>query len=167
MRDLAAAVGIKAPGLYAHFASKEEILSCAMLRALTGFLVFMTMPFEPGTPTHLLEETVRRHVRYQLDHLETTRANDLLLASDALGEFLPAPHLERVREVQRAYYRVVKARIGDALSPSSAIDPGVAAFAVINLCDLVTSWYQPDGDLSVNDVADLYWFYVRGLLRIE
>lgn len=166
MKDLASAVGIKAPGLYAHFASKEEILSLAMLRALRGFVAFMTTPFEQSTPTLILEETVRRHVRYQLDHLDTTRANDLLLASDALGEFLPGPDFERLRKVQRAYHQMVKARIADALPTGSPIDPGITAFAVINLCDLVTSWYQPNGGLTVDDVADLYWFYVMGMLRI-
>ena len=72
MRDLASAVGIKAPGLYAHFASKEAILSQAVLRALAGFLDYVTQPIGGDSAAWLLEETVRRHVRYQLEHLSAT-----------------------------------------------------------------------------------------------
>ena len=167
VRELATAVGIKAPGLYAHFASKEDILARAMLRALSGFLSYITAPSEPGTPVEILEQTVRRHVRYQLDHLNATRANDLLLASDSLREFLPPADHERVQQVRRAYYRLVRSRIEAALPRGSAVDPSVAAFALINLCNLVTSWYQPGGAMTIEDVADHYWFLALGMLRLE
>lgn len=167
VRELATAVGIKAPGLYAHFASKEDILARAMLRALTGFLTYMTAPSRPGTPVEMLEQTVRRHVRYQLDHLQATRANDLLLASESLREFLPPADHQRVQEVRRAYYRLVRCRIDAALPRGSVVDPDVAAFALIHLCNLVTSWFQPDGAMGVEDVADHYWFLAVGMLRLE
>jgi AcrR family transcriptional regulator len=166
MRDLAAEVGIKAPGLYAHFASKEDILAGAMLRALHGFIRSMVAPAAPGSPAAMLEMTVRRHVRYQLAHLATTRANDLLLASDALGDFLSESDLRRVRAFQRGYCQLVRCRIQAALPPQSDVNAAVAAFAVINLCDMVTSWYQQGGHLSVEDVENQYWALVRNMLDI-
>ena len=167
VRDLAAAVGIKAPGLYAHFTSKEEILSRAMLRALKGFLRYMTAGSRSETPEEVLEQTVRRHVRYQLEHLRATRANDLLLASDALRDFLLQRDYERVREAQQAYYTVVQSRIGAALPSGSAVDPAVTAHALISMCNLVTSLHRGGESVPpIEDVADHYWFLTRGMLRL-
>ena len=166
VKDLATAVGIKAPGLYAHFASKEEILSGAVLRALTGFLTYMSADTPNGTAIELLAETVRRHVRYQLENLRTTRANDLLLAGDALRDFLPVDDYERVREVQRSYYRLVQVRVEAALPAFSAVNAGVTTHALINMCNLVTSWYRPGDAMTIEDVADYYWFLAVGMLRL-
>lgn len=166
MRDLAGAVGIKAPGIYAHFSSKEAILTEAMVHALVGFLAYVTPPAAAANAAERLRETVRRHVRYQLEHLSATRANDLLLNSKSLGEYLPPDDYVRVAEVQRAYYRLVRARVEAALPTGSPIDPRVSTFAVINMCDMVTSWYQTDGGMTVDEVADQYWYLVSGMLRL-
>lgn len=167
VRDLATAVGIKAPGLYAHFTSKEAILSEAMTRALTDFLTYIAAPMVATTPSERLEETVRRHVLYQVQHLSLTRANDLLLNSESMSRFLPAHEHELLVKVQRTYYELVRSRIEDAVDPSSGIDPVVATFAVINLCDRVTSWYSPGGRLGPDDLADTYVQLVRGMLQLS
>lgn len=167
MRDLAAAVGIKAPGLYAHFASKEEILSRAMLRALKRFLTYMSASTQSGTARGVLEQTVRRHVRYQLENRRATRANDLLLASDTLRDVLPTGDYDRVRQVQGSYYLLVQSRIEAALPPGSSVDAAMTTHALIAMCNLVTSWYRPDNGMKVEDVADYYWFLAAGMLRLD
>jgi AcrR family transcriptional regulator len=166
MRDLAAAVGIKAPGLYSHFSSKEAILSEAMIRALADFLTYIAAPSDASTPVERLEETVRRHVLYQLRNLNVTRANDLLLNSEAMGEFLPRPDHELLVGVQRTYYQLVRSRIEEVLAEQSPIDRRVVTFAVINMCDRVTTWYHPGGALQPEDIAVQYWQLVQGMLRI-
>jgi TetR/AcrR family transcriptional regulator, cholesterol catabolism regulator len=167
MRDLATAVGIKAPGLYAHFASKEEILSRAMLRALKRFFTYMSASTQSGTARGMLEQTVRRHVCYQLENLRATRANDLLLASDALRDVLPQGDYDRVRLVQRSYFLLVQSRIEAALPPGSGVDAAMTTHALIAMCNLVTSWYQADSGMKVEDVADYYWFLAAGMLRLH
>lgn len=166
MRDLASAVGIKAPGIYSHFSSKEAILSEAMIRALLDFLTYATAERDASKPLDKLEETVRRHVLYQLQHLSITRANDLLLNSESLGEFLPQADHDLLLAVQRAYYKLVRSRV-EAVAANRQLDPRVTAFAVINMCDRVTTWYHPDGGLTPEEVADHYWYLVKGMLRLD
>lgn len=166
VRDLATAVGIKAPGIYSHFSAKEEILSEAMILALTDFLTYVAAPSEATHPRDRLRETVHRHVLYQVEHLRITRANDLLLNSEVIGRWLPSADHELLVKAQRAYFELVRNRVTEALSQDSPIDPTTAAFAVITMCDRVTGWYRPDGRLTPRELADEFWQLVRGMLRL-
>lgn len=166
VRDLAKAVGIKAPGLYSHFPSKEAILSEAMIRALADFLNYMTAPSDASTPAEHLQETVQRHVLYQIEHLAVTRANDVLLDTESIGRFLPTEDHDLLVRTQRAYYDAVRSRLEAAVPSGFDIDTAVATFAVLNLCDRVTAWYKPTGRLSPAEVAQSYWELVRGMLHV-
>lgn len=166
VRDLAKAVGIKAPGLYSHFPSKEAILTEAMIRALADFLSYIGASSDSTTPQEALRDTVRRHVLFQVRHLALARSNDLLLDSEAIGRFLPAHDHALLVSAQRAYYDLVRSRIEAVLEADSSIDPSIATFAVINLCDRVTVWYKPGGRLSPDEVADTQWYFVQGMLRL-
>ena len=166
VRDLARAVGIKAPGIYSHFTSKEAILSEAMIRALTDFLTYIAAPSAATNPKDLLRETVHRHVLYQLQHLPITRANDLLLNSETIGHFLPEEDHQLLVDVQRSYFELVRARVSAVLGESNTLDPTITAFAIITMCDRVTTWYHADGRLTPHELADHYWTLVRGMLRL-
>lgn len=166
VRDLAREVGIKAPGLYSHFSSKEAILSEAMIRALADFLAYMAAPSEASTPVDRLGETVQRHVLYQIEHLSTARANDVLLDTESIGRFLPADDHALLTRTQRAYFEVVRSRLEAAAPPTFTVDSAITTFALINLCDRVTAWYKPSGRLTPNEVAHSYWNLVKGMLRI-
>ncbi|WP_237421953.1 hypothetical protein [Gordonia sp. SID5947] len=40
----------------------------------------------------------------------------------------------------------------------------VVVFGILRFIGLVKDWYRPDGELSLNELADLYWsFTCRGL----
>lgn len=166
VREVAAAAGVKPPALYSHFSSKEAILSEAMMRALADFLAYATTPSEATTPTAQLEEAVHRHVLYQLQHLSLTRANDLLLNAESLDKFLPAEEHELLVGVQRVYYKLLRNRVEAVLPESSTIDRRVATFAIINMCDRVTTWYRPGAGLAPEDVAEQYWGLVQGMLSL-
>jgi TetR/AcrR family transcriptional regulator, cholesterol catabolism regulator len=167
VRDLATAVGIKAPGIYSHFASKEAILSEAMVRALNDFLAYMAAPSSATTPRDELRETVHRHVLYQLEHLQVTRANDLLLNSETIGQFLPERDHKLLLDVQRSYVQLVRDRVRAAIPDNPTLDLTTTSFAIITMCDRVTTWYNPGGRLTPRDVADQYWTLVRGMLHLS
>ncbi|MFE3960738.1 TetR/AcrR family transcriptional regulator [Nocardia sp. NPDC059091] len=166
VRDLADAVGIKPPGLYSHFKSKEDILSEAMLRALRGFLADACAPTAAAGAPARLHETVRRHIIYQLEHAQLTRAHDLLLNSKSVGQFLPEAERQLLHDARRAYYELIRARVAAASKPVSDLDLTTSTFAILTLCDGVVNWYRPEGELTAAQVADRYWDLISLMLQI-
>jgi AcrR family transcriptional regulator len=166
MRDLATAVGVQPPALYNHFASKEQILGEAMEHALAEFVETVDPALEEETALGRLESVVRLHTAFQLRHPDLARANDLLMQAERVQAFLPVDIHERIERAQRAYARLVRALIRNVLPPASPIDPVVAAFAVIGVCDRVTLWYRPEGRIGQEDVVEQTWWLVRQMLGI-
>jgi TetR/AcrR family transcriptional regulator, cholesterol catabolism regulator len=164
MRDIAAAVGVKAPALYNHFASKEEILAEAMEYALSEFFVGILDQMDREPPARWLEAIVRGHVLFQLKRREIARANDTLLNVETMRRLLPVKRHERLVVAQRSYYRILRDLIAIEPGRAAEIDPRVSAFAVISMCDGVIGWSRADGELSPEAVADRVWTLVAVLV---
>lgn len=164
MRDLAAAVGIKAPAIYNHFSSKEEILGEAVEYALADFFGCVLDQLESDPPEHRLQGLVRRHVLYQLERQEIARANDTLLDTIALTRLLPKAKLARLVDGQRAYLHVIRELVRGTLHEDARIDASIAALSIAGMCDRVSSWYKAEGRLSPAEVADEIWLLVQQML---
>ncbi|MGW4338553.1 TetR/AcrR family transcriptional regulator [Rhodococcus koreensis] len=166
VKQIATEVGIKPPGLYAHFPSKEAILSAAMSRELRKFLAYVLEPDDGEDPRTRLEAIVRRHVLYQIENLRSTTSNDLLLNSDAAKAALGDHDYHLFRRAQRAYFDHVRTLVVQTGGQASRRNARVASLALLTLCDRVNSWYQPDGPLGPPDVADEYWRLATGMLAL-
>jgi AcrR family transcriptional regulator len=164
VKAVATAVGIKAPGLYSHFPSKEAIITEAVSRVLTDFSVRVGGPVEPGEPEAALRETVRRHVLYQIENLRIATVTDLLLNRQSTHHFLPAADYASLLEVQRSYFNLVRDRVTAFAPTPLGATTTVASMAIIAMCDRVASWYRPDGALSANEVAEQHWQLARHML---
>jgi AcrR family transcriptional regulator len=164
MRDIATAVGVKAPALYNHFASKEEILAEAMEYALAEFFAGILERMDREPPSRWLEAFVRGHVTFQVTRRDIARANDTLLNVDTMRRLLPAERHERLVVAQRSYYRMLRDLIALEPGRTATVDPRVTAFAVISMCDRVIEWTRPDGELSAEGVADRIWTLVAVLV---
>jgi TetR/AcrR family transcriptional regulator, cholesterol catabolism regulator len=164
VKEVATAVGIKAPGLYSHFPSKEAILTEAITRVLTDFSMRVAGPLEPATPEAALRETVHRHVTYQIENLRIAKVTDLLLNRESTHHFLPAVEYASLLEVQRSYFNLVRDRVGafSATPPGGSVT--VATFAIIAMCDRVATWYKPEGAFTPAEVAEQHWQLVRHML---
>ena len=171
MKELAAAAGVRAPAIYNHFESKESILAAATVWALEDFHAQVAGTDDPGADVcGRLENLVRRHVIYQLEHVQLARANDLVMDADALRHLLPDDAHCHVRELMRKHLNLVTSivdQIQRTRSGGSPLPPPrLCALAVLTLCDRVLSWYKPGGALSKEEVASAYWDLVRGMLHV-
>jgi TetR/AcrR family transcriptional regulator, cholesterol catabolism regulator len=160
MRDIAAAVGVKAPALYNHFAGKEEILAEAMEYALAEFFVSVLGQLDHEPPERWLEAIVRGHVLFQLTRRDIASANDTLLDAETIRRLLPRERHTRLVAAQRSYYRILRDLISIEPGLPAGVDPRVTAFAVISMCDGVIGWTRPKGDLTPEDVSDRIWVIV-------
>lgn len=169
MRDLAASVGIKAPAIYNHFSSKEEILGAAVAWALRDFNLYVFGRDDPNAPPLVrLKGIVRRHVLYQLDHPALARAWDTLLSSHTFDRFGPARSRQDTRAAMRSSLETVTGLIRDLTGPDrKGTDPRLAALAVQTMCDQVIRWYRPGGRYSKARIAQSYWELAAGMIGLD
>jgi AcrR family transcriptional regulator len=163
MRAIAAAVGIRTPSLYHHFASKEEILYAISLRVTKDFIDERLPVLEgPGTPAQRLTACVRSHVVFFSEH----RLEELV-GRRSMQQLAPEHHAE-VRSWLRRYQRAINATLRDGVRRGDfeVADPEVTTVALLDMINGINSWYRPDGRLSIDQLADTYAeLVVNHLLR--
>lgn len=153
MREVAAAIGIKAGSLYNHFPGKEDLL----FRIAHGVMIELldggrSAVAEYDEPAGRLRALVRWHVVYHAEKRFQARVADEQL--HALG----AERRARVVEVRDAYTRLFKEilELGRAEHGWLVRDPSLITFAIGGMCTFVDTWYRDDGPLAPADIAEMY-----------
>ena len=158
VRDIARAVDIQGASLYAHVASKQDVLWAIVERMATRFEaaadgVEATDPgalvFGPGV--HLIS-LVRAHVGVLTDDIE--RASVFVHEWRALD---PGRRADMARR-RDAYEARFRAAIADGVDTGAfaPVDPALTATYILTALNGLVGWYQPDGRLSARTIADAY-----------
>ena len=158
VRDIARAVDIQGASLYAHVASKQDVLWAIVERMAARFEaaadgVEATDPgalvFGPGV--HLIS-LVRAHVGVLTDDIE--RASVFVHEWRALDSGRRAD-MARRRDAYEARFR---AAIADGVDTGAfaPVDPALTATYILTALNGLVGWYQPDGRLSARTIADAY-----------
>ena len=162
MRDLAAAVGIKAGSLYNHFPGKEELLFRIAIGTMEELLEGGGAAIAAAaSPADRLRALVRFHVVYHAEKRFQARVADEQLHA------LSAGRLAAVVDVRDAYTKLFKDVLehGRALHGWHVPDTSVITFAIGGMCTFVDTWYREDGPLSVAEIADMYASFVLSALQ--
>ena len=144
LRDIAAAVGIKAASIYYHFASKDEIVAAVMnegvdrvLKSVEGAL--LSLPARADLRLKI-EAAIRSHLSALLEYSDYTSAG--------LKAYSNAP--EAVRQAARAHrrrYEAIWGRLVEELMRAGRAPPGASAetlrLAVLGLMNWSPEWYRP------------------------
>lgn len=157
MRELAAEVGVKAPAIYNHFASKTDVLIFAVDYALSDFLNTVLTGIDEFPQSVQLYELLRRHALYKTADVALARARDRLVDADFLRRVLPPTEFERFARALAGYRAIVREKLLLArpeIVDDRAVSLTVVVSALIEICDQVSSWYRPSGSLSGAEVAD-------------
>jgi AcrR family transcriptional regulator len=158
VRDIARALDIQGASLYAHVASKQDVLWAIVDRMAVRFEAAADAALEhadaepeadAGTR---LAALVRAHVGVITDDVE--RASVFVHEWRSLST-------ERRAEIGRRrddYERRVRALIADGSAAGTfvPVDPVVAAAYVLTAVNGVVSWYRPDGRVHPEALADAY-----------
>ena len=155
VRDIARALDIQGASLYAHVASKADVLWTIVDRAATRFESAAdaagTLPASAGSAARIAA-FVRAHVGVVTADPE--------LASVFVHEWR---HLEGERraailERRDAYERRLRDAIADGMASGELLptDPAVAASFILGALNAVAAWYRPDGRLAADRIADHY-----------
>jgi len=156
VRDIARALDIQGASLYAHVASKEDVLWAIVDRAATRFEAAAAAADAraaadgPGDHVARLDALVRTHV--------AAIAEDVDAAGVFLGEWrsLGPDRRAVILERRDAYERRLRDLIADGMATGAfrMTDPAVATTFVLGALNAIAGWYHQDGRLSPDRIAD-------------
>lgn len=161
MRDIAAALGVQAPSLYNHIASKQDILFAIMDTAMRRALAALEEALE-GVDD--VSEQLRRATEsLVLDFLRFP--NEVTICNTEVRSLDPANRVAIV--ALRDRYAAVVRRIierGCQEGRFATDSPMLAAFAVLELGNGAKSWFKPGGRYTDTLVAQKYGTFALGVV---
>lgn len=166
VRDIARGVAIQGASLYAHVASKEDVLWAIVRRAADQFEVAADEAAREsdGRPAdQRVEAMVRAHVG-----VVTADAGQ---ASVFVREWrsLSTERRNRIGARRDAYEQRWRRLISEGIEAGlfAPVDPDLAAAFVLTALNGIATWYRPDGPLSARAIAAEYIHLSRRALGAE
>ncbi len=158
VRDIARAVDIQGASLYAHVASKQEVLWSIVERTATRFeaAADAVEAADPGAvvfgPGVQLISLVRAHVGVVTEDVE--RASVFIHEWRAIDR----PRRDDIAERRDAYEERFRAVIVNGVESGAfaAVDPAITAAYILTALNGLVTWYRPDGRLPARVIADTY-----------
>lgn len=153
LQEVADALGVTKPALYYYYRSKEELLfeimSFVMDRVLADLEAAVAVSPDP---VEKMREFVRRYVRFFAAH-----PHELTLMSTAVPSLGP-DRREVIDRRQRRYMDLLRGIVRELLDrrPGRRLDEVVVGFGVLGAMDWIFTWYDPDGRIGPDELADQF-----------
>lgn len=118
-------------------------------------------------PLECLRQLVSAHVRWRLEHPAIAEVFDVALGVRTRVAELPEEHRRRIRAIKRMYIDELRGvlKAGRRSGTFDFADVRVTAFALVTLCGSSHTWYDPHGDLTIDQVAAMYADLAAGMVR--
>lgn len=153
MRAIADGVGIQAGALYNYHATKQDVLLHLLVSHNEAVLEEWHKVREPlNNPVEELEAFVRFHIGFHL-----VRPDEVFISYMELRS-LESDNFKKVERLRRSYEHDLKDILlrGHASGEFQIEDPHVAAMALLAMLTGLTTWYRPEGRLSVKKIKEIY-----------
>lgn len=162
VRDIARRCHLSVPGLYHHYASKQEMLA-ELLRLYLESLLSRTAAAratgaDPVTRFALIIECLVLH--------HTHRRALAFVGLSELRHLQPV-HRERIAQLRRRQQRMVDAEVAAAhqIGRFTTPYPHEAARAVVTMCTAIPQWYREDGADTPEQIAQRHVRLALDLMR--
>ena len=156
IRDIARALSVQGASLYAHVSSKEDVLWAIVDRAANRFEAAAdraeadAQALRPGDPAEAIAALVDAHVGVVT--ADVAEAGVFATEWRSLGDERRAGILARRDAYQARFRRHIEE--GIAIGAFAMTDPAIAASTVLSAINGVAAWYDPEGRLSADRIAD-------------
>ena len=120
-----------------------------------------------GEPLQRLRQIAAAHVRWRLRHPDIAEVFDVAFGMRTRVKSLPEEHRRRIRAIKRMYLDELRGVLnaGARSGTFDFADVRVTAFAIVTLCGSAHTWYDPEGDLTIDEVAAMYADFAAGIVR--
>ncbi|HLZ80905.1 MAG TPA: TetR/AcrR family transcriptional regulator [Ktedonobacteraceae bacterium] len=162
LRDIAKITGIQAASIYYHYANKEALLVEIMethMRQLNANLERILR--EQHDPLTRLQRAIANHIR-----LHTSYKNEFFIIDTELRA-LDGDNRRYMLSLRDHYESLLQELLRDGMERGvfRSSDVKISSYAIIAMCTEVSTWFRPNGRLSVQEVIDMYsQFIMQGLL---
>lgn len=170
MRDLAKAVGIKVPGIYSHFESKQQVLQEAMSWMMEDFLDFTLTPDDPDVEAiERLRLILRRQVLHAFENPVLARGYDFISSAILLERIGDETAQAMLKSALDRYEGAVLELVRKILNAADKyrVDAIAATNAIITMHDQMVRRYVPAGDLQKEEFIETYWKFARSILLYQ
>jgi len=162
MQDIAEAVGIYRGSIYHYIDSKEEILYLIVERmVLEGIELFKKIQKEELPPIQKLRRAMHFHINYCVEHQD--ELNILLEDSKHLSE----GYQKQIRETQKNYGNIFLDIIKEGIlrGDFKESNPQMITFAIVGMTSWIYRWFDVNGKISADEVAEIFLdIILNGLL---
>ncbi len=155
VRDIARALDMQGASLYAHVASKEDLLWAIVDRAARAFEVAAdraSADTPDGDPTERLAALVEAHI--EVVTADPQRSSVFVTEWRHLSAARRTAIAER-RDAYEARFRVT-IESGISIGAFHAMDPAIASTFLLTALNGISTWYRADGRLSPDRITDHY-----------
>lgn len=153
MKDIAAALGLRAPSLYNHVESKQDLLREIMYRGANELLSSHRAAI--ATTNDVVEQLRRAMETHVTHHAVNPRE---VRVGNAEIQNLEEPDRSEVESLRQQYSTAWTELIerGVAEGRFDSPSPRLSSLAMLEIGIGVSRWYRPDGPLTVAQIAYYY-----------
>lgn len=161
--DIAEQLGATKGALYYHVKNKEEILRLIYLMILNASEEPLRRIAEANLPPE-------QKLGQAIEHHAMVAAN----RSPAMTVFyreqhhLSGPFAREILLRKKAYERYFEQIITEGQESgrfAADLDPKIAAFGLLGMCNWLSQWYRPGGQYSPRQIAEMFAFMIEQGLR--
>jgi TetR/AcrR family transcriptional regulator, cholesterol catabolism regulator len=163
MQDIASACGLTKAGLYHHVQSKEQLLFAIMDY---GMDVFEERVLSKAEPIADPLERLRTCMRLNIELVTKGWSKEVTIILHEHATLTGEPRAA-INQRKKRYVRFLEETVAEAQRRGQVreVNPTVAAYSLLGMVLWIYKWYQPEGKLSVEQVADgMVDLLLQGLL---
>lgn len=153
MNDLARVVGIRAPSLYNHVASKHDLLREIMVETMDQLIAgFHGAVASAEGVTEQLRRATETHIRYHTRH-----RREAFVGNREIWSLEPSARrliLVKRKEYSMLFRRLIEQGRSDGLFAAEC--SRLPAFAILDMGIGVAAWFRSGGPVSDDEVARSY-----------
>jgi len=153
IQDIGSTAGISSSLIYHYFATKEELLFEIIEKTRNSFGSLL-LKIQRDTPNPL--DSLREIIRATVIHPNSEAKKETKVFLDE-NYWLTKKHKEHVKQRERELYEILVEKVKQAQEQGLVKDlpATICAFNIIGVLNWSYRWYNPKGNLSIKEIADV------------